>query len=100
MTGHFTDFISATLAVPDHPDAQLFNPNTIKGMKLGDPGAGITMIEPPQAGPSGAAQLSYPIETPPGRNGVQPEIALTYNSDRRQQQRMARHRLGPRAVVD
>jgi len=28
MTGHFTDFIAATMPTPDHPDAQLFNPNT------------------------------------------------------------------------
>jgi len=82
MTGHFTDFINATLAVPDHPDAQRFDPTTIKGMKLGAPGAGITLIEPPQADASGSARLHYPIETPAGRNGVQPELALNYDSER------------------
>jgi len=82
MTGHFTDFISATIATPDHPDAQLFNPNTLKGMKLGDPSAGISLIEPPQADASGSARLRYPIETPPGRNGIQPSLAVTYDSER------------------
>ncbi len=28
----------------------------------------------------GAAQFSYPIEVPPGRNGLQPNVALQYSS--------------------
>src|SRR5205085_7921230 len=56
-TTHFTDFIAATLRMPDHPDTQQFNPNTMKNVKTGDPGAGITMIQPPQANTNGSAQL-------------------------------------------
>jgi RHS repeat-associated protein len=82
VTGHFTDFISATIATADSPAAHLFNPNTLKGIKVGDPAAAISLIEPPQADPSGAARLQYPIETPPGRNGIQPALALTYDSER------------------
>src|SRR6185312_2431484 len=48
MTGHFTDFISATLATPDHPTAQLFDPNRMKNIKLGDAGADIALMEPPE----------------------------------------------------
>jgi RHS repeat-associated protein len=82
QTTHFTDFIAATVKTPDHPDAQQFNPNTMKNVKVGEPAAGITLIEPPQANSSGSASLNYPIETPPGRNGIGPSLALTYNSDR------------------
>jgi hypothetical protein len=83
-TTHFTDFVNATLAVPEHPTAQSFNENLMKDMKLGDPAAGITLIEPPSANSFGAANLSFPIEVPPGRNGIQPELAIRYNSDNTQ----------------
>ncbi|HET6148600.1 MAG TPA: SpvB/TcaC N-terminal domain-containing protein [Polyangia bacterium] len=81
-TTHFTDFIAATMRSPDHPDAQQFNPNTMKNVKVGEPGAGIALIQPPEANSSGSARLSYPIETPPGRNGIGPNLALTYDSER------------------
>src|SRR3982750_2864109 len=68
QTTHFTDFIAATIKTPDHPDAQQFNPNAMKSVKVGEPAAGITVIQPPQANSSGSARLDYPIETPPGRN--------------------------------
>jgi hypothetical protein len=39
-----------------------------------------TFNEPQVALFSGAATFNYPIEAPPGRGGVQPQLALTYNS--------------------
>ncbi|NIQ96041.1 MAG: hypothetical protein GWN87_18915, partial [Desulfuromonadales bacterium] len=65
-TDHFTDMINATLTVPEHPQAASFNPTQIKDIKAADPGAGINFIEPPQANNQGNANLSYPIEVPPG----------------------------------
>jgi RHS repeat-associated protein len=82
LTQHFTDFINATLAVPDHPQAASFNPTSIKEMKLGDPSAGVTLIQPPAASSSGGANLSYPLEVPRGRGGIEPNLAVSYGSER------------------
>lgn len=79
-TEHFTDFINATVAMPDSPGLKSYNPTELKGMKLGSPSAGVTLIEPPSPNPQGSAALDYPIEVPPGRRGVQPSLSLSYNT--------------------
>lgn len=80
MSDHFTDMINATVTVPEHPDAVSFNPNSIKDIKAADPGANINLIEPPKANNTGDARLSYPIEIPPGRQGLQPNLSVNYSS--------------------
>src|SRR5262249_43513358 len=50
--------------------------------KTPEPGAKINLIEPPHATSTGDAKLIYPIELPPGRNGLQPQLAIQYNSSR------------------
>jgi len=82
LTEHFTDFIAATLAMPDEPGIKSFNSNEMKGIKTGDPGAGVDLIAPPTANSSGAMNLHYLVELPPGRNGIEPTLAFTYNSEK------------------
>jgi hypothetical protein len=79
-TTHFTDFITATMTLPEHPGLQSMNPTSLKNIALADPGAGVTSIAPPQPNSKGTANLSYPIEVPPGRNHMQPDLAITYDS--------------------
>ncbi len=79
-TNHFTDIINATLTTPEHPDPLSYNPNSIKDIKAGDPSSGMNMIEAPKASNTGDAGLAYPIEIPKGRNGMQPDVAIRYNS--------------------
>lgn len=81
LTDHFTDIINSTLTLPESPDPLSFNPTSIKEIKAADPGMGINLIEPPQANNQGTANLQYPIETPPGRAGLQAQVALRYNSE-------------------
>jgi RHS repeat-associated protein len=81
-TDHFTDFIAGTVVVPDHPQVASFNPTQIADLKAADPGAEINLVETPQANASGDARLSYPIEVPAGRNKLQPQLAITYDSAR------------------
>ncbi len=80
LTDHFTDMINATVTVPDHPGALSHNPTSMADIKAADPGAGINLVEPPHANNTGDATLAYPIEVPPGRLGMQPQLALNYNS--------------------
>jgi hypothetical protein len=80
LTDHFTDMINATVTVPDHPQTTSFNPTQIKDIKAADPGAQINLIDAPQPNNMGDARLSYPIEVPPGRQGLQPQLAVSYNS--------------------
>ena len=79
-TTHFSEFITGTVSVPDHPAVLGYTPTTMQDIRAADPGAKIRLIEPPQANHLGDAQLSYPIDVPPGRLGMEPELAISYNS--------------------
>ena len=74
------DFINAVLKTPEMPETSAYTPTSIKELKAADPLEGLTLIQPPTANNSGTANLSYPIEIPAGRQGMQPNLALTYNS--------------------
>ena len=79
-TDHFTDFINATLALPDDPSGANYSPNSLQELAKPDPAAGIIQIAPPEGGPSGSATLDFPLVVPPGRQGMQPELAVRYDS--------------------
>jgi RHS repeat-associated protein len=79
-TTHFTDMINATVAVPDMPQGTSFDPTQIKGIQAADPASKVNLIQPPAANNGGTAALNYPIELPAGRAGVQPSLAVAYNS--------------------
>ena len=74
------DFINAVLKTPEMPETSAYTPTSIKELKAADPLEGITLIQPPTANNSGTANLSYPIEIPAGRQGMQPNLTLTYSS--------------------
>ena len=74
------DFINAVLKTPEMPETSAYTPTSIKELKAADPLEGLTLMQPPTANSSGTANLSYPIEIPAGRQGMQPNLALTYSS--------------------
>ncbi|HEU5161321.1 MAG TPA: SpvB/TcaC N-terminal domain-containing protein [Streptosporangiaceae bacterium] len=80
LTDHFTDMVNATVTVPDHPDGASFDPNQLKGIQAAQPAAGVNLIEAPSPNNMGEARLSYPIEVPPGRGGLQPGLSIGYTS--------------------
>ncbi|HVQ93577.1 MAG TPA: GH-E family nuclease [Mycobacteriales bacterium] len=79
-TDHFTDMINATVTVPDLPEGGSFDPTQIKGIQAGDPGAAVSQIATPGATNAGDARLGYPIQIPPGRAGMQPNLGVSYSS--------------------
>ncbi len=79
-TDHFTDFIAGVVVAPESPQVASFNPTQLKDMKVADPSARINLIAAPQATNTGDAGMSYPLELPPGRQGVAPQLGLQYNS--------------------
>ncbi|MGE5576613.1 MAG: SpvB/TcaC N-terminal domain-containing protein [Syntrophothermus sp.] len=81
LTTHFTDMINGVLKLPESPKPLSFNPTSIKEIKAADPSAKINLMAPPEGNAQGAAGLSYPIEAPPGRNGMQAQVSMQYNSD-------------------
>jgi len=79
-TGHFTDMINAIIRVPESPQVEAYNSNSIKGIKAADPSAEVNLIAPPKASPMGNAALAYPIEIPAGRHGLQPDLTMGYSN--------------------
>ena len=67
--------------LPEPPATDAFVPTMMSDLEAADPTAGLTFITPPTANDRGTASLSYPLQMPPARNGMQPQIALSYSSD-------------------
>ncbi|HEX5151652.1 MAG TPA: SpvB/TcaC N-terminal domain-containing protein [Parafilimonas sp.] len=80
-TIHFTDVINGIIKVPESPQTQGYTPTTIKDIKAANPSAGINFIEPPKANNNGNASLSYPLKIPKGRQGMEPQLTVQYNSE-------------------
>ena len=70
-----------TLDAPEAPVTEGFVPTMMSDIKAADPTSGIDIIAPPTANQRGTASLQYPLQMPPARNGMQPQITITYNSD-------------------
>jgi hypothetical protein len=50
-------------------------------LQYGDPAEALGLIQPPKADVDGGASLAHPLPVPPGRADVQPDLALTYDSN-------------------
>ena len=79
-TTHFTEFANAVIKLPEVPEMKAFVPTAMQDLPDVNPLQGIPMIAAPTANNRGTAELTYPIELPPGRNGMQPNIDLHYSS--------------------
>lgn len=75
-----TDYFSALIKTPDMPEASAFMPTAISDLEPKTPAEGITLIQPPTVNQQGDASISYPLNIPQGRQGLTPQLALSYNS--------------------
>nr|WP_162945018.1 SpvB/TcaC N-terminal domain-containing protein [Flavisolibacter nicotianae] len=80
-TTHFTDMINAVLEVPESPETEAYTPNAMSGIAMAGSTSEIVLIAPPTANQTGSAALAYPIKLPAGRNGMEPQLAIQYNSE-------------------
>jgi len=81
QTTHFTDMINGVIKAPESPQTQGFAPTTMNDIKAADPTSKIELIAPPAANNYGSTNLNYNLEMPPARNGMSPQLTITYNSD-------------------
>ncbi|MEV0618191.1 SpvB/TcaC N-terminal domain-containing protein [Nonomuraea sp. NPDC050404] len=79
-TDHFTDMVNAVVTAPEAPEQVSFDPTRIKGMQAANPATGVNQISAPVAQSTGDANLSYPLELPNGRAGLQPALEVVYSS--------------------
>jgi RHS repeat-associated protein len=75
-----TDYFAALIKTPEMPEASAFMPTAISDLEPKSPAEGITLIQPPTANQQGDANISYPLTIPQGRQGMTPQLALSYNS--------------------
>ena len=80
-TDHFTDMINAIISYPEMTEGTSYTPTMLQEMEAAHPASGITLTKAPQAGSEGTATIHYPITLPQGRNGMQPNLNISYNSE-------------------
>ncbi|MFV0291226.1 MAG: SpvB/TcaC N-terminal domain-containing protein, partial [Mangrovibacterium sp.] len=80
-TTHFTDMIAGVITAPESPETAGFTPTMMTGIQAANPTAKVGMIAAPSANNRGSAGMSYSLEMPPARNGMSPNVSISYNSD-------------------
>jgi RHS repeat-associated protein len=80
-TTHFTDMINGIILIPGSPATDNSMPNDIKNIKAANPSTEIMAMKVPSASNLGSANISYPIKIPAGRQGMQPELFISYSSE-------------------
>lgn len=81
LTEHFGDFINGIIQSPESPSASAFAPTTMSGMESANPFAGMNIMSAPSPNQKGDATISYPIDIPAGRMGMQPKVSINYSSE-------------------
>ena len=70
----------AEAPTPDIPEVNGFVPTQMEDVEEPHPLTNRVIVAEPVANTYGTAEITYPIDIPAGRNGLQPNIDLTYSS--------------------
>ena len=88
LSANFSQTIATASSVPgaasdDVPSTTASNLGDLDLTELlyGDPAEALALIQPPEADVDGGASIAHPLPVPPGRADVQPDLALTYDSN-------------------
>jgi YD repeat-containing protein len=79
-TNHFTDMINSVLKLPESPKPLAFNVNSIKDIKAVEPFVNIEQLKGLQPSNYGSAGFRIGMRIPTGRNGMTPDVGISYNS--------------------
>ena len=66
---------------PESPETKASVQNSITNLTYADPAEEITVIKAPLGNQTGNAALSFPVKLPAGRNGMEPQVVIQYNSE-------------------
>ncbi|MBB6324466.1 RHS repeat-associated protein [Algoriphagus iocasae] len=76
-----TSYFAGMIKTPEMPEASAFAPTAISDIKAANPASGMNIMQAPSISQTGEARISYPLEIPEGRNGMTPNLNLSYSSD-------------------
>ncbi|MGO3708257.1 MAG: SpvB/TcaC N-terminal domain-containing protein [Mesonia hippocampi] len=76
-----TDYINGVIKVPENPETSSFAPTAMSDIEITNPASGVVNISTPSANTNGTLSTSFPLKLPKGRNGLQPSLEVTYNSE-------------------
>lgn len=76
-----SDYINGIIQSPESPETAGFTPTMMNNIQAANPSAEMTLISAPEVNQKGTANISYPIKIPSGRNGMQPNLTVKYNSE-------------------
>lgn len=76
-----TQYFNGVISTPNMPESSANLSTSMAGIQPANPAEGIVGVSAPQISRTGEASTSFPIKMPPGRNGMQPSLAITYSSD-------------------
>lgn len=71
---------SSTLAREAQMTPAELGEDRLDGLQYADVAENLDLIAPPEADNQGGAAVSHPLSVPPGRAGVEPTLALSYDS--------------------